>query len=140
MMLRRETLSVPRSTEDHAGKPGIPCMRTLLLLILSIPLAASAVESTPEEAVSALWRALSNDPGKSADLAALRRIFHEDAVIFGGQYKEDSPIVRRSEVEDFLKLYERAEEKGFYECEVSRFIQTYDRFAVAYSVVESRAD
>ena len=61
-------------------------------------------------------------------------------MIFGGRYKEGVPIVRRSAAQDFLKGYESVSEKGFYECEVSRVMQTYDRFAVAYSVVESRAD
>lgn len=115
-------------------------MRSLLLSLLLVPLGASAAESTPEEAVSTLWSALSNDPGASADLAALKRIFHEDAVVFGGRYKDGVPVVRRSTAEDFLKPYERVGEKGFYECEVSRVMQTYDRFAVAYSIVESRTD
>lgn len=115
-------------------------MRSLLLPLLLVPLCASAVENTPEEAVSALWGALSNDPGASADIVVLKRIFHEDAVIFGGRYKEGVPIVQRSTAQDFLKPYERVGEKGFYECEVSRVIQAYDRFAVAYSIVESRTD
>lgn len=115
-------------------------MRRLLLLLLLVPICAFAVENTPEKAVSALWRALSNHPGASADLVALKRIFHEDAVIFGGRYKEGVPIVRRSTAKDFLKPYERVGEKGFYECEISRVIQSYDRFAVAYSIVESRTD
>lgn len=115
-------------------------MRSLLLSLLLVPLCASAVESTPEQAVSTQWSALSNDPGASADLAALKRIFHEDAVVFGGRYKDGVPVVRRSTAEDFLKPYERVSEKGFYECEVSRVMQTYDRFAVAYSIVESRTD
>lgn len=116
-------------------------MRKLLLsLLLLMPFCASAVEDTPEQAVSTLWSALSNDPGASADLAALKRLFHEDAVIFGGRYKEGVPVVRRTAAEDFLKPYERAGEKGFYECEVSRVMQVYDRFAVAYSVVESRTE
>lgn len=114
-------------------------MRSILLLILSIPLVASAAE-TPEQAVSELWRALSNDPGSAADVAALRRLFHEDAVIFGGQFKDGKPQLRRFSVETFLKPYGPAQEKGFYECEVSRSIKTYDGFAVAYSIVESRTD
>ena len=115
-------------------------MGSLLLSLLLVPLCASAAEGTPEQAVSALWAALSNDPGANADLPVLKRLFHEDAVVFGGRYKDGAPVVRRSAAADFLKPYERAGEKGFYECEVSRVMQTYDRFAVAYSVVESRAD
>jgi hypothetical protein len=115
-------------------------MRSLLLSLLLAPLGAFAAENTPEQTVSTLWSALSNEPGASADLAALKRIFHEDAVIFGGRYQEGVPLVRRSTAEDFLKPYERPGEKGFHECEVSRVMQTYDRFAVAYSIVESRTD
>ena len=115
-------------------------MRTLLLLLLLVPLCASAVESTPEEAVSALWRALGNDPGLRADTVTLERILHEDAVIFGGRYKEGASVLRRSTTKDFLKSYERAGEKGFYECEISRVMQAYDHLAVAYSIVESRTD
>lgn len=90
--------------------------------------------------MSALWSAMSNDPGARADLVTLERIFHEDAVIFGGRYQDGASILRRSTAKDFLKPYERAGEKGFYECEISRVIQTYDHFAVAYSVVESRTN
>lgn len=115
-------------------------MRSLLLSLLLLPFGVSAAEDTPEQAVSTLWSALSNDPGASADVAALKRIFHDDAVVFGGRYKEGVPVVRRTTAEDFLKPYERVSDKGFYECEVSRVMQTYDRFAVAYSIVESRAD
>lgn len=115
-------------------------MRFLLFLLLVLPLHARAVEETPEAAVSALWRALSNDPGGSADAAVLRQLFHEDAVIFGGRYKDGQPAVRRSAVADFLEANQRVNEKGFYECEVHRVVQAYDRFAVAYSVVESRTD
>lgn len=115
-------------------------MRYLLFLLLVLPLHALAVEETPEAAVSALWRALSNDPGARADAVTLRRLFHEEAVIFGGRYKDDRPAVRRSAVVDFLKANERVSETGFYECEVHRVVQAYDRFAVAYSVVESRTD
>lgn len=115
-------------------------MRTLLLSLLLVPFFASAVESTPEAAVSALWRASSNDPGARADVAALKRLFHENAVIFGGGYKAGAPTLRRWEAADFLKSYENVGEKGFHECETSRAMQIYDRFAVAYSVVESRAD
>lgn len=115
-------------------------MRILLLSLLLIPLCTSAVESTPEQAVSALWRASSNDPGARADMATLKRLFHDDAVVFGGSYKAGAPTLRRWEAADFLKSYENAGEKGFYECETSRVVQTYDRFATVYSVVESRAD
>ena len=115
-------------------------MRHLFAIAVLVPFFAAAAEDTPEKAVSALWRALSNDPGSSADVATLERLFHEDAVIFGGLYKEGAPVMRRSSVTEFLKLYAGPQKNGFYECEVTRSLKTYDRFAVAYSVVESRSD
>lgn len=115
-------------------------MRILLLPLLLIPLQAAAAESTPEAAVAALWRASSNAPGASADSATLQRLFHPDAVVFGGRYQDDRPALKRSSGEAFLKNFGQPGERGFYECEVARTLHTYDRFAVAYSVVESRAD
>lgn len=115
-------------------------MRTLLLLFLMLPLYSSAAQNTPEQAVSSLWRALSNAPGATADLATLKRLFHDDGVVFGGRYKDGAAVVKRTAARDFVKLFEKAGDKGFYECETTRTIHSYDRFAVAYSVVESRTD
>lgn len=112
----------------------------LLLLLLLMPICAPAAEATPEEAISALWRALSNEPGGSADMATLERLFHDDAVVFGGRYKDGAPVVQRKLAKDFLAPYGRPSDKGFHECEVSRVVHAYDHFAVAYSVVESRID
>jgi ketosteroid isomerase-like protein len=115
-------------------------VRALILVLLLLPMQAFAGESTPDAAVSALWRALSNEAGASADVATLTRLFHEDAVVFGARYKDGAPALRRSFRDAFLGHYGQPGEKGFHECEVSRVMQAYDRFAVAYSVVESRAD
>lgn len=115
-------------------------MRMLTTLLLLLPLHVFAGADTPDAAVSALWRALSNEAGASADAETLARLFHEDAVIFGARYKDDSPVLRRSFRDAFLSQYGQPSEKAFRECEVSRVVQAYDRFAVAYSVVESRAD
>lgn len=113
-------------------------MRILLLALLLVPAPVWASESTPGEAVSALWKALSHDPGKGADAARLGRLFHQDAVIFGGRYKDGIPAMERTFAEKFLTSQGEAQQNGFYECEVSRVIETYDRFATIYSVVESR--
>lgn len=114
-------------------------MRILLLALLLIPAPLWAADSTPEAAVSALWKALSHEPGKDTDAALLGRLFHQDAVIFGGRYKDGVPTVGRTFAEKFLMLQGKVQEDGFYECEVSRVVETYDRFATVYSVVESRA-
>lgn len=113
-------------------------MRILLIALLLVPAPVWASESTPEEAVSALWKALSHEPGKGTDAALLGRLFHRDAVIFGGRYKDGIPAMERTFAEKFLMSQGKAQQDGFYECEVSRVIETYDRFATVYSVVESR--
>lgn len=115
-------------------------MRTFLLLLLLAPVHALAAQGTPGEAVSALWRALSNEPGASADAATLERLLHDDAVVFGGHYRNGAPHLQRKAAREFLEGYRRASDKGFHECEVARTVHAYDRFAVVYSVVESRAD
>lgn len=113
-------------------------MRILLLALLLAPVTALASESTPGEAVSALWQALSNEPGKGTDAALLRRLFHQDAVVFGGSYRDGIPVMKRTLAEEFLMPQGRIQQDGFHECEVSRVVETYDRFATVYSVVESR--
>lgn len=113
-------------------------MRILLLTLLLASAPVWASESTPGEAVSALWKALSHEPGKGTDAARLGRLFHQDAVIFGGRYKDGIPVMERTFAGKFLMSQEKAQQDGFYECEVSRVIETYDRFATVYSVVESR--
>ena len=111
----------------------------LPLLLLLVPAGAEATEQTPEAAVSALWRALSNEPGARADVATLDRLFHADAVVFGGRYRDGTPVVQRKSATEFLAPYGEVSEKGFHECEIARVVQAYDRFATVYSVVESRA-
>ncbi|MFS2003748.1 nuclear transport factor 2 family protein [Duganella sp. CT11-25] len=115
-------------------------MHRLLAALLLLPVLASAAQNTPDETVSELWRALSNDPGASANVAALKRLFHPDAVVFGVRYKDEVASIRRTAIADFLSSQEPASDKGFYECEVAREVKVYDRFAVVYSVVESRRD
>ncbi|MFD0726785.1 nuclear transport factor 2 family protein [Lysobacter brunescens] len=90
--------------------------------------------------MSSLWRAMSHEAGAAADVVTLRGIFHADAVIFGSRVREGHPSLRRSSAGDFLKALEPVGEAGFHECEIARDIETYDRFATVYSVVESRTD
>ena len=101
---------------------------------------ASAAENGPGNTIAALWRALSHAPGESADVAELDRIFHPEAVIFGARYKDAEPVVKRTFAEAFLESQRRVQNGGFYECEILRTVDSYDRFATAYSIVESRTD
>lgn len=114
-------------------------MRLLALALMLAPIGAFASLGTPEAVVAALWRALSHDPGGKADVAALNRILDRDAVILGGRYKDGMPLLERTTVDAFVDAQGRASSEGFYECEVSRLVRTYDRFATVYSVVESRS-
>ena len=111
----------------------------LLALALALPCQAFALASTPDAALSTLWRAMSNEPGGSADVEALREIFREDAVVFGGRHDQRYPA-RRWTGAGFIKAFEGPRETGFHECEIHRTVHVHGRFAVAYSVVESRAD
>jgi hypothetical protein len=110
------------------------------LLLLATPGFASDVFETPERAVAALWRALSNEPGAAADVRTLGRLFHPAAVVFGTRSQEGKPELRAIPATEFVASQAGVSERGFHECEVSRSIQRYERLAVVYSVVESRAD
>jgi hypothetical protein len=112
-----------------------------LLAALFFASATHAADTTgPERTVSALWRAMSHEAGAAADVATLRGIFHADAVIFGSRVREGRASLRRSSAGDFLKALEPIGDAGFHECEIARSIEAYDRFAMVYSVVESRTD
>jgi hypothetical protein len=117
-------------------------LHALLLATLLWASAATAAgpDDAPDAAVAALWNALSNEPGAAADVAALRRLFHADAVVFGGRYDKGAPSLTRSSAADFIARQGKASAAGFYECEVSRKVERYDRFAAVVSVVESRSD
>ncbi len=112
----------------------------LLAALFLASVACAAEAPGPERTVSALWRAMSHAPGAAADVGTLRGIFHADAVIFGSRLREGRPSLRRSSAGDFLKSLEPVGDAGFHECEIARSIETYDRFATVYSVVESRTD
>lgn len=110
-----------------------------LLVMLALPLHAVAREVTPQATVSALWRAMSNEAGGQADADTLRRIFHPDAMIFGGRHDGLVPV-RRWTATEFLAPFSRTSEKGFFECEIHRTVHHHGRFATVYSVVESRTE
>jgi hypothetical protein len=101
--------------------------------------AADVTFATPELAVAALWRALSNEPGKAADIRTLGRLFHPTAVVFGTRKKDDKPELNAIPATQFVASQAGVSEQGFHECEISRSVQRYERLAVIYSVVESRS-
>ena len=94
--------------------------------------------STPELAVAALWRSLSNEPGKAADVRTLGRLFHPTAVVFGTRRQDGKPELRAVPATQFVATQGTVSEQEFHECEIFRSVRRYERMAVVYSVVESR--
>lgn len=105
---------------------------------LILATALLAAPATPEQAVAALWRALSHGAGRAGDEAALRAILHPDAMVYGARYRDGAAALSVARGADFAAAVGRADDKAFYECEVAREVRQYDRFATVYSVVESR--
>jgi hypothetical protein len=99
---------------------------------------AGDASPSPEAAVAALWRALSNEPGAAADTTTLSRLFHRDAVIFGARRIDGKPDLYVTPAARFIESQAARSEKGFYECEIARSVKRYGRLAAVYSVVESR--
>lgn len=113
--------------------------KTLAAVLLTFPLLGNAA-ATPEVAVAQLWKASSHAPGVAADTATLERLFRSDAVVAGGRYASGTPVFQATKAVDFIQGQRQARPHGFYECEVSRQVIQYDRFATVYSVVETRRD
>lgn len=123
-------------TKRYVFRIGAAVMAALLFA----PATNAAERSTPEGTVASLWHAMSHDAGVAADAATLRDIFHADAIVFGSRLREGRPSLKRTAIDDFLKAFEPIGNAGFHECEIARSIESYDRFATVYSVVESRTD
>jgi hypothetical protein len=102
--------------------------------------AESGVNSSPAQLTETLWQAFSHPAGQAADVPTLGSLFHPSAVIYGSRSQNQQPKLTRTEVADFLKSLEGKGQTGFYECEIHRQVQQFDRFAAVYSVVESRTD
>ncbi len=95
-------------------------------------------ESGPEHTVEQLWKSLSRDPQQKPNIVKLTELMHANAVIYGASKKNDAPQLKIWSAKDFIQMLDKKFETGFYECEVARKVQIYDRFAHVYSVVETR--
>lgn len=149
-------------TVRHMDMPSLPALSTIVLYFAMA--AAGATEpdphagsndpppsatttgtgdvapgSTPETTLHALWNAMSHAAGTKPDMATLQRLFHGDAVVFGGRHDGRRPM-RRWSADEFLKPLDRIQDNGFFECEIHRVVHAHGRFATAYSIVESRSD
>jgi hypothetical protein len=115
-------------------------VKRLALCLALVPVLALASAPSPETAAATLWRALSHGPNAGADVAALGKLFHGEAMIYGGRYKDGAPAFSATRAADFVASLAAPRAYAFYECEVKREVKRYDRFATVYSVVESRRD
>ncbi len=116
-------------------------MRVLAASLFALlPALAAATDASPDATVAALWQGLSHPAGVAADVATLERIFHPEALVIGGRYRDGKPIFSSMKASDFVAAQRAPRPKGFYECEVARQTKQYDRFATVYSVVESRTE
>lgn len=88
--------------------------------------------------IDRLWVALSNDPGKAADVQTLRTLFHPQARIHGISMKTGTPQLKIQTVEEFLAQFVDPGADGFYEREVHRSTERYEDLAQVFSTVESR--
>lgn len=110
-----------------------------LLLIALLFSASSMAESTPEKVVEELWASLSRDPQQKPNIIKLKELLHPKATVYGVHIKNDKPQLTSWSSNEFVQMLDKKFETGFYECEVARKIQVYDRFAHIYSVVETRS-
>jgi hypothetical protein len=115
-------------------------MRTLLALFAAAVPAFAAASDTPAATVAGLWQSLSHAPGAAADAARLEHLFHPDAIVVGGSYREGQASFSARRAADFIAAQRAPSLDGFHECEITREVKQYDRFATVYSVVESRRD
>lgn len=90
-----------------------------------------------ETVVSTMWQAMSHAPGVAADVAALKPLFHPDAVVAGAR---PGGVLSQQSGSAFLQSLQQSRPKGFYECEIGREVRLYGQFATVLSLVESRPD
>ncbi len=108
-------------------------------LVLSGAAAATTDSQTQQLdiAVSSMWQAMSHAPGVAADVAALKPLFHPDAVVAGAR---PGGTLSQHSGSAFLQSLSQVRPKGFYECEIGRELRLYGQFATVLSLVESRPD
>ncbi|AOT07898.1 hypothetical protein [Pseudoalteromonas luteoviolacea] len=113
-------------------------MRFSFMLFVSVLSNSASASSAPEEVVGALFEALSHAPKEKPDIEKLKALFHAEAKIFGVQQANAKSNLMAVSGAEFITLLDKVPEKGFFECEVVRKVQRYDRFAQVYSVAETR--
>ncbi len=97
-------------------------------------------EAELDRAISALWRAFNNAPGQAADAAAMARLLHPQAQVFGQALKDGQVDVRSWDRPAFLALLDKPHARAQIECETRREKKRYAAHAQVYSVVQTRQD
>ena len=95
----------------------------------------AAQDQQLETAVSSLWQAMSHAPDAAADVAALKPLFHPEAMVAGAR---PGKTLNQQSGTAFLQSLQQVSAKGFYECEIGREVRLYGQFATVLSLVESR--
>lgn len=102
--------------------------------------AAYAGYPSPDEAMDALWNALSHEAGSSPDTSTLERLFSDQAVVFGSRTIRDEPVLTRQAKEEFIDRLRALRAYRFVECEVDRSVTAEGPFAAVESRVVSERD
>jgi hypothetical protein len=111
-----------------------------LLLIPGLASADPIRQAALERTIASLWSALSNEPGKSADVATLRNLFHPEGRILGVNPQNGGKELRVQTVDAFIASHSQPSPEGFYELEIYRAVEMYDTLAHVLCTVESRKD
>ncbi|MBQ4864176.1 hypothetical protein J8L98_21020 [Pseudoalteromonas sp. MMG013] len=96
--------------------------------------------STPETTLSQLWQALSHAPEEKPNIAKLKTLLHPKSTVYGSQVKGQQPVFSTMLGTEFIEAVNKPSSTGFYECEIARTVEEYDRFAHVYSIVETRSN
>lgn len=91
-----------------------------------------------DDAITDLWRALGNAPGRAPEAATLRRLFHPDARVLGVDSRKGVASLREQSRREFIAGYERERDRGSYARETKREVTQYAAMAHVLSLIESR--
>jgi hypothetical protein len=126
-------------------------MRRLAVLMVLIPVVASADEPAPRPAakpadvetidsiLAALYDVISGPKGQPRDFDRLRSLFAPGArLVPVVTPREGTPEAKPLTVEEFIELAGPALEDGFFESEIARTTQRFGNMAHVFSTYESR--
>lgn len=101
------------------------------------PAATQASDAALGDAVSAFWRALSHGPEAAADVAALRRLLHPQARVWGSGVRERQARLLAQSGEQLVQDLVTPEALPMQECEVAREVHRHGTMAQVHSRVRT---